>query len=64
MGILELQLEALFTILAGPRTAPMAPRASLPRVYGWLTTPAGRRRIKCLLDSRCFLSRCFLGVAS
>jgi hypothetical protein len=31
-------------------------------IYGWLDTPAGRRRVKCLLDSgafHCFLSRTF-----
>ena len=48
---LELRLEALSTGLAGPRTAPTAPRASLRRVHGGLTAPAGRRRIRCLLDS-------------
>ena len=59
---LDLQLEALAASLAGARGAPAAgvPRAALPRVYGWLVTPAGRRRVKCLLDSgasHCFLSR-------
>ena len=28
-------------------------RAELPRVYGWIVTPLGRRRVKCLLDSGC-----------
>ena len=45
--------------LAGPRSAAAPPRPTLPRVYGWLVTSAGRRRVKCLLDSgasHCFIS--------
>ena len=34
-------------------TPPTGPRADLPRVYGWLVTPRGRRRVKCLIDSGC-----------
>jgi len=48
---LERQLEALAAHLAGPRSTAPPPRTTLPRVYGWLVTPAGRRRVKCLLDS-------------
>ena len=57
---LERQLAALAAHLAGPRDTAAPPRPSLPRVYGWIVTPAGRRRVKCLLDSgasHCFLSR-------
>ena len=57
---LSQQLEALAARLAGPRADACAPRPALPRVYGWLVTAAGRRRVKCLLDSgasHCFLSR-------
>ena len=53
------QLAALAARLAGPRTD-AAPRTTLPRVYDWLVTSTGRRRVKCLLDSgasHCFLSR-------
>ena len=58
-----LQLEALAARLADPVTpwAPGAPRPGLQRVYGWLAAAAGRRRIKCLLDSGA--SRCFMGRA-
>ena len=54
------QLEVLAAHLAGPRDAAAPPRPLLPRVYGWIVTSAGRRRVKCLLDSgelHCFLSR-------
>ena len=60
---LELQLEALPASLATSSAhgepAAYVPRQVLPWVYGWLVTPAGRRRVKCLLDSgasHCFLS--------
>ena len=59
-GQLALQLEALAARLAGPRDVEGLPRPGLPRVYGWLITAGGRRRVKCLLDSgasHCFLSR-------
>ena len=46
----EQQLEALAARLAGSRSDAGAPQASLPRVYGWISDTAGRRRVKCLLD--------------
>ena len=58
--LLERQLDMLAAHLAGPRDFAAPPRPELPRVYGWLVTPAGRRRVKCLLDSgasHCVLSR-------
>ena len=60
MAALQLQLDALAARLSkpGPSAGPVGP--DLPRLYGWLATPAGRRRVKCLLDtgaSHCFLSR-------
>ena len=50
----ELQM-ALRSSPSGP--SPL-PRATLPRVYGWLGTGPNRRRVKCLLDSgatHCFV---------
>jgi hypothetical protein len=44
------QLEALAARLADSRVDAGPPQASLPRVYGWLTTAAGWRWVKCLLD--------------
>ena len=44
-----------------PPTGPFTPRpaaAALPRIYGWISTPRGRRRVKCLLDSGA--SHCFI----
>ena len=58
--LLARQLDVLAAHLAGPRDRAAPPRTELPRVYGWLITPSGRRRVKCLLDSgasHCFLSR-------
>jgi hypothetical protein len=45
---LEVQLEAMAAGLAGARTTPAARVAALPRVCCKLTTPVGRRRVKCL----------------
>jgi hypothetical protein len=63
---LQLQLDVLAARLRlSASRGQVWPTASttcpdLPRVYGWLATPAGRRRIKCLLYAgawHCFLSR-------
>ena len=59
--LLARQLDVLAAHLAGPRDRAAPPRTELPRVYGWLVSPAGRRRVKCPLDSGA--SHCFLGRA-
>ena len=53
------QVEALQMALRSSPSGPSPlPRATLPRVYGWLGTGPNRRRVKCLLDSgatHCFV---------
>ena len=44
-ALLERQLDVLAAHLAGPRNRAAPPRTELPRVYGWLVTPAGRWRV-------------------
>ena len=64
-AVLAAQLADLERALAEPAPPPPSSQppgagrpADLPRVYGWLVTPSGRRRVKCLLDSgatHCFI---------
>jgi hypothetical protein len=62
---LQHQLEALAARLrvAGPRDAAAAPRPDLALISGWLDTPARRRKVKCLFDSKSGASHCLLSGA-
>ena len=53
-------LAALAARLEEPTPTPAPVGTDLPRVYGWVGTSAGRRRVTCLLDSgatHCFIRR-------
>ena len=57
---LQAALAALARRLQAAAPLPAPAGEELPRVYGWISTPAGRRRVKCLLDSgatHCFVRR-------